>query len=201
MHVSAETVSAVAAMVAAVIAVAALYFTFKQASSAAEQTELQQKIHEDGAQPYVWADIRLHPQHGEFLQFVVKNEGPTVATDVRLTITPPLRADWMLKGPETDHGPHQQDNRFSSIPPGREMVWNLAVSYAISDGSGPREFSVTVDAVGPYGPVQHGYVLNVNDYLGVVATAPGTVLGLQKAMEKSLKSVTETIGKVTGLNP
>ncbi|AHD24343.1 hypothetical protein Y013_26470 (plasmid) [Rhodococcus pyridinivorans SB3094] len=194
---SAETVSAAAAIAAAVIAVAALYFTFKQASSAAKQTELQQRIHEDSAQPYVWADIRLHPQHGELLQFVVKNEGPTVATDVHLTITPPLRAGWMLKGTETDHGPHRQSSRFSSIPPGREMVWNLAVSHAIGDGSGPREFSVTVDALGPYGPVQNEYVLNVDDYLGVAATAPGTVLGLQKSMEESLKTMTDVIRKTS----
>lgn len=59
---SAETISAVAAVVAAVIACGALYFTGVQARTAMRQTELQRKIHEDAAQPYVWADIRVDPE-------------------------------------------------------------------------------------------------------------------------------------------
>lgn len=184
---AAETISAVAAIFAATIALGALYFTWRQAENATQQTKLQQKIHEDAAQPYVWADIRVDPRHGQLLQFVVKNEGPTTATDVRLHITPPLRADWMLGGPSADNGPYRQGNQFSSIPPGRAMFWNLASAFDFSKSTDHKEFTVRVEAHGPYGPVQHTYVLNIGDYEGVAATAPGTLLGIQKSMQDLAK--------------
>ncbi|MGE2842052.1 hypothetical protein ACQGFI_00560 [Rhodococcus sp. 2.95] len=181
---AAETISAIAAIAAATIALGALYFTWRQAENATQQTKLQQKMHEDAAQPYVWADIRVDPRHGQMLQFVVKNEGPTVATDVQLHINPPLRADWMLGGTDKGNGPYRQGNRFSSMPPGREMVWNLATAFGFSKSVDHKAFTVRVDAHGPYGAVQHTFVLDVGDYEGVAATAPGTLLGIQKSVER-----------------
>ncbi|WJJ14470.1 hypothetical protein P9990_25075 (plasmid) [Prescottella equi] len=188
---SAETISAVAAAAAAVIACGALYFTGVQARTAKRQTELQRRISEDAAQPYVWADFRLDPRHGQLFQFVVKNEGPTVATDVQLHIDPPLQADWMLGGSEKKQGPHEQGYRFSSLPPGREMVWNLASVFDFKESTDHKKFTVKIEVNGPYGPVEHTYILNIDDYRSGAATAPGTLLGIQRAVEK----ITTTLDK------
>lgn len=181
---SAERISAGAAIAAAVIALAALALTYHQARNAARQTELQRQIVEDSAQPNVWADLRLDPRQGHLLQFVVMNEGPTVATDEVLDIDPPLKADWM-KEPNEPHGPHQQRNRFASIPPGRQMVWHVAVIFDVFQSDGPHAFAVTITSNGPYGPVEpQTYVLDLNDYRGVAATAPGTLLEIKKSIDE-----------------
>lgn len=121
----------------------------------------------------------------------MKNEGPTVATDVELHIDPPLKADWMLGGSGKSQGPNEQQNRFSSIPPGREMVWNLASAFEFAKSVDHKKFTIKIDAHGPYGAVSHTYVLNVDDYRAVAATAPGTLLGIQRAVEQMTKTVSE----------
>lgn len=183
----AEKLSAAAAIAAALIALVALFFAWKQARNATAQTELQQRIREESAQPYVWADFRVDPRSGEMLQFVVKNEGPTVARDVKLHFEPPLKADWMLN-PQEEHGPAKQGNRFSSIPPGREMVWHLASAFTFEGSTDVKKFTLTVSGTGPYGPMDDlTYILNIDDYRTGAATAPGTLLGIKKSLDKILK--------------
>ena len=62
----------------------------EQVKTARRQIELQREQAEAAAQPYVWADIQPDPQVRHMLQLVVSNAGPTVATNVRVTSTPPL---------------------------------------------------------------------------------------------------------------
>ncbi len=96
--------SAIVAIVAADISLAALVAAAQQARSAKDQatsareqvaeaqsqTALQRQMHRDAAQPYVWVDVRPDDGHGQLIKVVLQNGGPTVATDIRVTFTPPL---------------------------------------------------------------------------------------------------------------
>lgn len=65
----------------------------------------------------------------------------------------------------------------------------MASAFDFSKSTDHKEFTVRVDAHGPYGAVQHTYVLNVGDYEGVAATAPGTLLGIQKSVQELAKAL------------
>ena len=112
--------SAIIAVIAATIALAALYVTWRQVQAADEQTAIQREIYRDASQPYVWADVRLHQQHAGFFMLILKNEGPTVATNVTVTFTPPLPAMWRdLATVGTGDTSHlTPTSRFSALPPG-----------------------------------------------------------------------------------
>ena len=183
-----EQVSFAAATALAIVALVALVFTRRQVEAAEKNTRLQRQISEDAAQPYVWVDIRLHDQHGGFLMLVLKNEGPTVATDVTIKFDPALPSSWRdgrSVGPDTS----QDDQRahFQSLPPGRLMQWNLGVHHEILDSSAaPTSFSITVEATGPYGPISPLlYTIDLNEYLGAAMTVSGTPLSIVKAMKDS----------------
>ncbi|ORM37374.1 hypothetical protein BFL43_04245 [Williamsia sp. 1135] len=183
-------VSAVVAIVGAVIAAAALFFTALQTRVASEQTELQRQLRRDATQPYVWADIRMHEQHGQFLMLVLKNEGPTVANSVTMTFDPPLPQGWRrgrTVGPTTPGKPGVA--QFEALPPGRVMQWHLGVHTDVldpADPDNPTRFTVTIDAQGPSGPVDTlTYVIDVGDYLAAAMTVPGTPLSIVKAIKDS----------------
>lgn len=92
-------------------------------------------------QPYVWADLRPRDD-GQMLVFVVGNAGPTVATDVQVTLVPSLE-DIVPEGRR--ERARLVSNRLShglrSIAPGRTFMWNLDVGFAFSsdeDGASGR---------------------------------------------------------------
>lgn len=142
---------------AAGISLAALGASIYQARSARDQvaesraqTDLQRQIHRDAAQPYVWADVRPDEGHGQLLKVVVENSGPTVARNVRVSFDPPLvdlhRRDRVLfTGLESG---------ISALTPGRRMSWTLGVSFEMMTEELAGAHEVTVDAVGPFGPVE-----------------------------------------------
>ena len=76
-------------VVAASVTVVSLPFSVRAANSARlsvrearRQTELQERVHRDSAQPYVWADLQGDDAQGQLLRLIVTNEGPSIATAV-----------------------------------------------------------------------------------------------------------------------
>lgn len=156
--------SAVVAIVAAAISLAAFLASVHQARSARlqaqgasdqvtearEQTALQRQMHRDAAQPYVWLDIRPDDGHGQLIKVVLENGGPTVATNIRVAIDPPL--------PDTSRpGSHFSalDAGVSALAPGRSMRWNLGTGPQLfSDPANVRAHRVSIDANGPFGPAE-----------------------------------------------
>jgi hypothetical protein len=99
---------------AVIIALVALYFTGQQVKVAKQQTKSQQKLHEDAAQPYVWVDLRPTDGDGHIMLLVVRNEGPTVATDVQIAFDPPVPTRWDASKDEDA----RTSITLASMPPG-----------------------------------------------------------------------------------
>lgn len=202
----------VVAIISAVIAVAALALTARQVRQASEQTKLQReqtqlqhKLQRDASQPYVWADIRLHEQHGQFMMLVLRNEGPTVANEVTMRFDPPLPQDWRAG---QNVGPTSRDPaapgvyRFDALPPGRIMQWNLGIHTAVLGDSTPTRFTVTIDATGPFGPVDSlTYSIEIADYRDAAIAVPGTPLSVARAIKEGTKLLDKSLRDVANRLP
>jgi hypothetical protein len=181
--------AAIGALVAAVAAVVALYFTAMAAKAARDQTKIQQKLREDAAQPYVWADVRTEDEHGVVLMLVVGNSGPTVATDVKVRIEPPLPTIDQLK--ETRAAQARLAEGFRSLPPGRTLAWWLGQGWNIVAKEGPQMHRITISANGPFGPIPElSYDVDLAEFRDQEMTPRGSLNGLTKAVNELAKKIT-----------
>lgn len=84
-------VSNVIAVVAVLISLAYLYFS-------GVQLRLNKRIRKEATDPYVVPDIKPRAGGSGLLVFTLENIGPTVARDVELSVSPPVkggeRDDW-----------------------------------------------------------------------------------------------------------
>jgi hypothetical protein len=164
--------------------------TKHQVEIARQQTELQEQIYFDARQPFVWADFRLDATQGELLQLVVRNEGPTVAHDVRVVFDPPLRGAGLTEG--LDSVNDQLARGFEAIPPGREVRYAFGVGHMIfaEDTEAVLQYTVTITGRGPRGDLpQLSYPLNVDELSDIAAPRLGTLEGITKAINELRKEV------------
>jgi hypothetical protein len=137
---------------AVVVSLVAVLYSRHQTRVAAEQLELARQIRKEAAEPYVIADIVPRVGGSGLLQFRVENVGPTLARDVQLNVSPPLQGGqseaWDQKLARV------VTRKIPVLPPGRHIEWNFAVGPTLfSNPALPRQYTVTVSAVGPFGPV------------------------------------------------
>ena len=184
-------IAAIAAAVAALAAIAALYYNHKSAhaaersaGAAEEQSEIQRQLRIDAAQPYVWVDVRPDEVTSVILNLVIGNSGPTVATNIRVLIDPPLSAIEQLK----DRAQTAQEllaDGIRSLPPGRTLVWPLGQGFNILVGNGPQVHTFTIKAEGPFGRLPpQAYSLDLNDWRGVMHRPVGSLHQVATAIEK-----------------
>lgn len=190
-------VSAWVAIIAAATALGSLYFTFRQAQAAerqanvaADQTRLQRKIHQDSAQPYVWADIGLDEQQGTLLRVEVVNEGPTVATNVRVGFDPPMQSTY---NPENFQAIQADLGRgIKSLAPGRRLRWTYDIGPQFYESGLPTATTVTVECDGPFGPCPVlSYPLDLED-IKQSADSPAGSLHL---VARSIRDLTSVLKK------
>lgn len=79
------------AALAVIISLAALAYARLQAVYSRQQLKLAERIRREASEPYVVADIQPRAGGSGLLVFTVENIGPTVARDVELSVTPPLK--------------------------------------------------------------------------------------------------------------
>ena len=171
---------------AALIALVALYFTGQQVKVAKQQTGLQQKLHEDAAQPYVWADLRPTDGDGHIMLLVVRNEGPTVATNVQIAFDPPVPTRWDANKDEDARA----SITLASMPPGRQLAWYVGVGPAWFDSKGVKRFAITINHDGPYGSVPAlEYALDFHDFAETAVQPAGTLNGVTKAVKELTKQL------------
>lgn len=173
------------------IALIALYFTGLAAKAAKDQTEIQRQLRRDAAQPYVWADLREDRIRGTMLLLVLGNSGPTVATDIRVTISPELRAT-SLNADKVKRVQDRLASGFQSLAPGREVSWSLGVGFEILEAEGGGSYTFRIEAVGPMGPLDPlTYVVDMDDWRSIRDSPDGSLHSVRKAIE----GLTEQIAK------
>lgn len=178
-----------------------------QANSAIEQTALQRQLREDAAQPYVWADVTSGGASGTTLTLAIGNSGPTIATDVRVQIDPPLP---VLQG----HDGHEDldgilRNGIHSIAPGRQFRWRIgenrgAGAVMEAERSTPRTIRVT--GRGPFGQIPPlEYVVDFSDFCCSFVDEGGSLYRVSEEIKKTRSELTASVGKVAsaveGLDP
>ncbi|MBK6955088.1 MAG: hypothetical protein IPH27_06450 [Actinomycetales bacterium] len=174
------------AVIAILVSVGSLYFAWKVARSTEAQAEIQRQIRIDAAQPFVFADIRPHQQHGSLLMFVVGNTGPTVATDVRISLHRPLPAgdfDRALRAA------HAIERGISALTPGQTVAWTLGTPWKVLEEvpEGDASYRFTVSCNGPFGPVPPmEYTVDLDDIRHSHPYAAGTLHGVAEQI-KSLR--------------
>lgn len=186
--------SQVPSIVSAVAAVAAAYAASRSARLAGEQIKNQRGQFESSMQPYVWVDIRPREEDGQFLVLVVGNSGPTVATDVRIHVDRDV--------PHAHRHSEQLQrtlDRFNaghaSLPPGRSHSWGLGTAVEVLDDPDmDRRITVTIDANGPYGPVEPlKYRIDLNDWRETSVQARGSLYRVEKAVQSMEKALVKAI--------
>ncbi len=118
------------------------------------------------------------------IALLVHNEGPTVATDVRVSFDKPLPNELA----------DEWDGRLialSSLAPGRQMVWWLKSGTDWFGGDEPRSFEVSILCRGPFGPAQHSYRINIADFGDEQPMKAGSLSALTKSLDALTKVVKE----------
>lgn len=188
--------AAMGAVVAGLVAVIALIFSIRstiaseraaksaeRAAKAAEaQAEIQLQIQIATAQPYVWVDVREDDSQGTLLDLVIGNSGPTVATNIRARIDPPLPTH-----PQIDEGIKAQEQLvegISSLPPAAMIRWHLGPGFSLIQAEGKQAHHITITADGPFGPIPPlTYVVDLANMRGQPIRPQGSLHLLTKAVE------------------
>ncbi len=122
------TVAILALIISTVVSGYNLRTAQQEVAAAREQTELQRRIAAEAAQPVIWADVRPREDTYSVMHFFVGNSGHTIATNVRVTIEPPLPTRIPSEAerpdkPELRSFQEDLQKGLSSLPPGRQIKW------------------------------------------------------------------------------
>jgi hypothetical protein len=196
--------AAILAALALAISAMALYFTWRstrasvqsaaasaqaakaaeRAASAAEaQTEIQEKIRVAAAQPYIWVDVREDDSQGVLLDLVIGNSGPSVATNIRALIDPPLPTHPQLE--EAAKAQQQLAEGIGVLPPGAMIRWHLGPGFHLIQSQGEQRHKITITADGPEGAIpQLVYSVDLANLRGQPVHPQGNLHLLTQAVEK-----------------
>lgn len=181
-----ETIVAIAAAVATLVSAVFVWFQVREMQV---QTQLQREIAEAASQPYVWADIRISPDNGWTLHFVLGNSGPTVARNVCVRVDPPLPSDGRATEfierlrPKLERG-------LSSLSPGQELAWPLGGSPELVNRDASLAHAVLITYDGPHGAVTPTeFVIDLDDVRESAARHLGTMHDIRKAVDRLAKAV------------
>lgn len=176
-------------VVLAGIAFASLLLAVASTRAALGQTRLQQKAREDAAQPYVWADLRPDRAQAGLLLLELGNAGPTVATNVRVQVDPPLEDRHARR--EGAEVLDRLQTGISSLAPGRRIEWSFgAVLDHIQQDKISPKYTLSVDADGPYGPVPTlVYDVSLEEIRHSLAVGTGSLKLLTESLNKNTDAI------------
>lgn len=186
------------AIIAALVAIVALYFSGRSAhaadraaKAAEKQTDIQEQLRIDAAQPYVWADVRPDDEIGQQLLLAVGNSGPTVATNVRVNVDPPLPTIDDPGGRASAALARLADG-LQSLPPGLTLTWSLGLSSTLLNEQRAKAYTFTVTADGPFGAVPPlTYVVDMDDWQGMLDRPAGSLHRLTLAVKDLGKKISK----------
>ncbi|WP_327125453.1 hypothetical protein [Streptomyces sp. NBC_01727] len=176
------------AALAVIISLAALAYARLQAVYSRQQLKLAERIRREASEPYVVADIQPRAGGSGLLVFTVENIGPTVARDVELSVTPPLkggeRTDWDEKIAQV------VGRKIPHLPPHRRLEWFFTFGPRfMANPDLPRLYTVTVKSHGPAGPVEPlTYIIDL-DVIQAMALDRDTVVAKLDAIAENTKAL------------
>lgn len=118
--------------------------------------------------------------------FVVGNTGPTVATNVRISLHRQLPAEGTDRALRAARA---IDNGISALTPGQIVAWTLGTPWKILEQvpEGDASYRFTVSYDGPFGPVPPmEYTVDLDDIRHSHPYATGTLHGVAEQI-KSLR--------------
>lgn len=188
---------------AAVIALVALYFTGVASNAAVDQTKIQRQLRIDAAQPYVWADIRTETAQAGLLRLEIGNSGPTVATNIRVTTSVPLPAS----GQRFEERAKTVQERLAgggirSLAPGRVLAWTLGVTHEVVAFKGNPPCVFTIDADGPFGPLETlTYAVDMDDLRQTDTRAVGSLHLVKESIDGLTKQMQVAADRMPSNDP
>ena len=161
-----------------------------------EQTRQQAEIQKDSQRPFVWLDLRTNPRNGQLLNLVLKNEGPTIATNIKIDCDPPIQYTTQMSRQITDRSPGVLEKGVTSMPPGREMVWALGLPHEVYSERRATRHRVRISFDGPFGPERPiEYILDFQENADQNRVVDGSLIGIEKAI-KEISKVNGPLTKV-----
>ncbi|RAN94738.1 hypothetical protein GAR05_04828 [Micromonospora saelicesensis] len=118
----------------------------EQVELAASQAEQAEQARREQNRPYVFADIRGDEHQPQLLVLIARNQGPTLARRVRITLDPPLDVGKGRRG--------LSEWQISALPPGAQLSRPLTVGYLLIEGCEQTIYRVTIDADDRDGPIE-----------------------------------------------
>lgn len=195
MNAIAAVVAAVGAIAAASAAFVALRPAQRAARAAEDQSEIQRELMRQAAQPYVWADIQPDMQQGRMLHLVIGNAGPTMASNVRVVIDPPIPEHPEYPG-MTAAAQKRVGDGVLSLAPGRVIRWMLGRgSDLLADENDQTTYCMRVTANGPYGALEPvDFEIRPRDWREAIDAPDGNLHFVRKEIGK-IASEAENIRK------
>ena len=94
------------------------------------------------------------------------------------------------------YGEERLNSGLASLPPGRTISWSMGVANAVFQPALQLSYTVTINASGPFGPLEPlTYTIDLNDIKwSRVAAATGTLYGVTRAVKdlgKTIKEITK----------
>ncbi|MFD9925848.1 hypothetical protein ACFWZK_06710 [[Kitasatospora] papulosa] len=134
----------------------------RQVEAAVRQVAIAERAHREAAEPYVVVDIRSRTPGSMLLVLVIENLGATMARNVRISVSPPLQSS--LGADRVEAVNNILSRPISQLPPRGVLKYTLDTGSGLfGDANLPRVYNVSVDADGPYGPVDTlTYVIDLN---------------------------------------
>ncbi|MFJ9538772.1 hypothetical protein ACIRPX_16075 [Streptomyces sp. NPDC101225] len=118
------------------------------------QLRLAKQVRREQSEPYVIVDIAPRSPTSSMICLSITNSGPTMARDVQLYVSPPLRSSLGTEYEQALAGVIAR--KIKSIPPGRTIIYNLDVAFNVLDPTHglPLVYTFRVEATGPFGAVE-----------------------------------------------
>ncbi|WP_405699048.1 hypothetical protein OG209_05045 [Streptomyces sp. NBC_01383] len=174
-----------AVLVATAAAVISAWQAHIARTSAAGQLALAERVHREANEPYVIVDVQPREPWSFLFVVLIENVGPTVARNVRISVTPELESS---QGPDVSTELREALARtVPIIPPGRRLAYFFDTNGRWGSGL-PMVFEFEVNATGPYGPMEAArYLVDLN------------VLGANTMLERPSKKLEDEVQKVRSL--
>lgn len=173
----------------AIFAGFALWPNYKSAKAMSQQTEVQRDLAIRQAQPNVWAGIEPDLKQGHVFNLVIRNEGPTIARNITVTIDPPIEnLDW---DPERVKEIQRRANEgIKSLTPGSGFSWMLGTGPEIVGKDSEVVHTITVNAEGPYGPIETlSYETRPTDWALASAQPDGSLHLIERELREIKKEL------------